>query len=128
MDAMMHKQFMCSTCSSKNSARYEKGRIRHIAYEIEYLVKNATEEQKEKQREIFRRNLFLKSMCEYNEHCKYGLGCGELSSEISNINHENEKLAENIVLLGIVDKDKLKYYLPSFQGYYPKAARYILSL
>lgn len=127
MNNLLHTN-LCIMCKTKNAVRYEMSRIRHVSFEIERLVMRATSEEKEVQQEILKNNPYLKSMCEYSKHCSYGLSCQELINDINSINRDNRILAENIVLLGVIDKNKLRYYLQSFQGYYPKAAKYILSL
>lgn len=127
MDFMRH-QAICMTCHKKNTVNNEVHRMNNLKTKIEQLVRNASDDEKQEARKRMIENPYLIHMCEYYEHCSYGLNCQDISQKINRINSNNREICEMLVLAGVIDKEAIKTYLPYLNGYYPKASRYVYNL
>ena len=110
----MMGQAICMTCHKKNVASNEYQRVRRIQSEIQVYTRNATDSEKEQAEKVMIQNPYLRQMCDYRCHCDYGMSCSELSRNQMMVN--NLDIAEDLVLLSVVNKEKMYEMLRFFSG------------
>ena len=124
---MVHNA-VCMMCRTKHSLDNELYRMNNVHNEIKRYLTNVSDEQTKAKEDLIRRNPYLLSMLDYHERCSYGIHCSDVTSKVNQINHKNREIAEDLILLSVVDLQAAKRQVDWFRGYYPNAARFIYSI
>ena len=127
---MQHASMMalCMSCSKKNSLSFLENKLNRVTHELDVKTRAATDEDIKKKEEKIDKNPYLLQMCDFHASCRYGVHCNDVSHKVIMINNMGREIAENLVLLSVMDKGKAKSLLSYFQGDFPKAARFLIDL
>ncbi len=118
---------MPMVCNQRNRTPSQIDVLRSAKYNLERIIKDASDEQVRQRDNVISQNPYFLQMCQTSVRCRYGMqcpGCRYLGSAYE-LRRMGEEVAKELILARIVSPERTKTMLPLFSGDFPKAARYI---